>query len=78
MGTLLEQTRAAHEEMERLERLATSELGKETKTHKERLLNNSRVRKMVDGICSRAAKLVSSFFVLARHLPATTGKKSGL
>lgn len=44
--------------MERLERLAVAELAKETRTHKERLLNTSRVRKMVDGICERAAKLV--------------------
>lgn len=58
MATLLEQTRAAHEEMERLERLIVSELSRDARSHRERLAQGHRVRAMVDRICDRAAKLV--------------------
>ena len=55
---LIEQTRAAHEEMERLERLAVLELAVETKTQKGRLVQTGKVKRMVDGISERASKLV--------------------
>jgi len=60
MATLLEQTRLAHEEMERLERLVVAELSREARTHRERLLQSHRVAAMVEQISARAVKLVRS------------------
>jgi splicing factor 3A subunit 3 len=62
-GTLLEQTRAFHEETERLERCIVQELQKETKSHKERLHQNHRVNNMRHAILDATGKLVS-FLVL--------------
>ena len=76
MASLLEQTRAAHEEVERLERLACLELGTDTRTQKARLLQTGRVRAMVDGIRERSAKLVRLNFYLHKflgHLVCTPG-----
>ena len=47
-GTLLEQTRADHEEVERLERLIVKDLQREVRTQKERLHQNHHVRNMLD------------------------------
>jgi hypothetical protein len=58
MATLLEATRAKHEEIERLERLIVTELSREARTHKSRLLQGHRVGAMVDRIVARAAQLV--------------------
>ena len=58
MATLLEQTRLAHEETERLERLIVAELSREARSHRERLAQTQRVAIMVDRIVDRAAKLV--------------------
>lgn len=59
-GTLLEQTRGFHEEIERLERCIVQELQKETKSHKERLHQNHRVNNMRHAILDATGKLVSS------------------
>mmetsp|Transcript_40482 Transcript_40482/g.89949 ORF Transcript_40482/g.89949 Transcript_40482/m.89949 type:complete len:508 (-) Transcript_40482:699-2222(-) len=56
--TLLEQTRALHEDMERLERLIVKDFKQETKTHKEKLMQNHRVRKRLDVMQEAARKLV--------------------
>lgn len=58
MATLLEQTRALHEETERLERLATAALAKNARSHRDRLLQAQAAGSMIDGISSRAAQLV--------------------
>jgi splicing factor 3A subunit 3 len=57
-GTLLEQTRADHEEVERLERLIVKDLQREVRTQKERLHQNHRVRNMLDSIMLTSARLV--------------------
>lgn len=56
--TLLEETRQSHEDIERLERLIVKELKRDSKTHKERLLQNHAVRQMLETIQSRSSKLV--------------------
>jgi splicing factor 3A subunit 3 len=58
-GTLLEQTRAFHEEIERLERCIVEELQKETKSHRERLHQNHRVNNMRHAVLDSTGKLVS-------------------
>lgn len=60
-GTLLEQTRADHEEVERLERLVVKDLQREAKTHKERLHQNHRVRNMVDSIMTATSRLIEVY-----------------
>jgi len=60
-GTLLEQTRAAHEEIERLERCIVQELQRETKSHKERLHQNHRVNNMRHAILEATARLVEVY-----------------
>ncbi|KAJ7546379.1 hypothetical protein O6H91_08G037900 [Diphasiastrum complanatum] len=60
-ATLLEQARAAHEEIERLERLVVKELQKEAKTHKERLHQNHRVKNMVDSIVDTTERLANIY-----------------
>lgn len=60
-STLLEVTRASHEEVERLERLIVKELQNEPSSTKDRLLQSHRVRNMIDTILSSTDKLVLSF-----------------
>ncbi|KAG0577495.1 hypothetical protein M758_5G153600 [Ceratodon purpureus] len=60
-GTLLEQTRAFHEEIERLERCIVQELQGETKSHKERLHQNHRVNNMRHAILDATGKLVEIY-----------------
>jgi len=67
-GTLLEQTRGFHEEIERLERCIVQELQKETKSHKERLHQNHRVNNMRHAILDSTGKLVSLLFPLLLFL----------
>lgn len=57
MGSLLEQTRSAHEDMENLERLCVKDFQQETKTHRERLAQSHRVRNNIMTISDRATKL---------------------
>jgi hypothetical protein len=59
-ATLLEQTRAAHEEVERLEKCVVQELQRDTKSHKERLHQNHRVNNMLLASLASTAKLVCS------------------
>ena len=60
-STLLEETRQQHEDMERLERLIVTEFKRETKTHKEKLLQGYRVRQMLDTLQQRAKSLTSVY-----------------
>lgn len=55
--SVLEQTRAGHEEAEHLERLIVLDFRNELKGHKERLYQSHRVRKMLDSMQERARKL---------------------
>lgn len=61
-STLLEVTRASHEEVERLERLIVKELQNEPASGKDRLLQSHRVRNMIDTIMSTTEKLVLSSY----------------
>lgn len=58
-STLLEETRQYHEDIERLERLIVKDFKNEARTHKEKLLQSQRVRKMLEQLQDRAQKLVS-------------------
>lgn len=60
-STLLEVTRASHEEVERLERLIVKELQNEPASGKDRLLQSHRVRNMIDTIMSTTDKLVDVY-----------------
>lgn len=60
-STLLEVTRASHEEVERLERLIVKELQNEPSSTKDRLLQSHRVRNMIDTILSSTDKLVEIY-----------------
>lgn len=60
-STLLEQTRAGHDDCERLERLVAKELKQEAKTHKEKLLQSHRVRRMLDTMQQRSKRLVEIY-----------------
>ncbi|CAK9318189.1 unnamed protein product [Citrullus colocynthis] len=60
-STLLEVTRASHEEVERLERLIVKELQNEPASGKDRLLQSHRVRNMIDTIMSTTDKLVEIY-----------------
>ncbi|XP_038875231.1 splicing factor SF3a60 homolog [Benincasa hispida] len=60
-STLLEVTRASHEEVERLERLIVKELQNEPTSAKDRLLQSHRVRNMIDTIMSTTDKLVEIY-----------------
>ncbi|KAG1367555.1 hypothetical protein COCNU_14G000230 [Cocos nucifera] len=60
-STLLEVTRAAHEDVERLERLVVKELQKEPANNRERLFQNHRVRHMIDLIRTTTDKLVEIY-----------------
>ena len=60
-STLLEETRQQHEDMERLERLIVEEFKRETKTHKEKLMQGYRVRQMLDALQQRAKGLADIY-----------------
>lgn len=57
MATLLEQTRASHEEMEKLERIIVKDFQQEIKSHKQRLFQGHRVSQRLDAIQTAAGKL---------------------
>lgn len=58
-STLLEETRQAHDDIERLERLIVKDFATQpAATHKDKLLQSHRVRGMLDGIQDRSAKLI--------------------
>nr|XP_043615058.1 splicing factor SF3a60 homolog [Erigeron canadensis] len=60
-STLLELTRAAHEDTERLERLIVKDLQKDLATTKDRLARSHRVRHIIDQITSTTHKLVEIY-----------------
>ncbi|XP_021909291.1 splicing factor SF3a60 homolog [Carica papaya] len=60
-STLLEVTRAAHEEMERLERLIVKDLQTDPTTNKDRLFQSHRVRNMIDTITVTTEKLIDIY-----------------
>lgn len=62
-STLLEVTRAAHEEMERLERLIVKDLQTDPTTNKDRLFQSHRVRNMIDTITVTTEKLVTFYYL---------------
>lgn len=57
-STLLEVTRSAHEDVERLERLIVKDLQNEPPSNKDRLFQSHRVRQMIDTIIATTEKLV--------------------
>jgi hypothetical protein len=57
-STILEETRQYHEDIEQLERLIVKDFKRETKSHKEKLMQSHRVRQMLDTMQDRAGKLV--------------------
>lgn len=59
-STLLEVTRASHEEVERFERLIVKDLQTEPATNKDRLHQSHRVRNMIEQIIDTTHKLVVS------------------
>mmetsp|Transcript_32269 Transcript_32269/g.79679 ORF Transcript_32269/g.79679 Transcript_32269/m.79679 type:complete len:502 (-) Transcript_32269:373-1878(-) len=62
MSTLLEHTRAAHEECERLERAVVADFrGNEAVTHKDRLAQNHRVNRMLDEQVVKTKRLRSVY-----------------
>lgn len=60
-STLLEVTRASHEEVERLERLVVKELQNEAASSKDRLYQSHRVRNMIEHVISTTDKLVEIY-----------------
>ncbi|XP_020597573.1 splicing factor SF3a60 homolog isoform X2 [Phalaenopsis equestris] len=60
-STLLEVTRSAHEDVERLERLIVKELQREPASNRDHLLQSHRVRNMIDTIISTSHKLVEIY-----------------
>ncbi|XP_022890360.1 splicing factor SF3a60 homolog [Olea europaea var. sylvestris] len=60
-STLLEVTRASHEEVERLERLIVKDLQNEPPTNKDRLHQSHRVRNMIEQITSSTNKLIEIY-----------------
>ncbi|XP_066345213.1 splicing factor SF3a60 homolog [Miscanthus floridulus] len=60
-STVLEATRAAHEDLERLERLAVRELQREPANPRDRLFQSHRVRHMLDLVVSTSDKLVEIY-----------------
>ncbi|TVU35501.1 hypothetical protein EJB05_17394 [Eragrostis curvula] len=60
-STVLEATRAAHEDLERLERLAVRELQREPANARDRLYQSHRVRHMLDLVISTSDKLVEIY-----------------
>lgn len=59
--TLLEQTRALHEDVERLERVVVKDLKQETKSHKDKLMQSHRVRKRLGQIQEASHKLIKIY-----------------
>ncbi|MED6211384.1 hypothetical protein PIB30_073195 [Stylosanthes scabra] len=60
-STLLEVTRASHEEVERLERVIVKDLQNEPASNKDRLFQSHRVRNMIDTITSTTHKLIEIY-----------------
>ncbi|KAL2226966.1 UNVERIFIED_CONTAM: Splicing factor SF3a60 [Sesamum indicum] len=60
-STLLEVTRASHEEVERLERLIVKDLQSDPPTNKDRLYQSHRVRNMIEQITSTTHKLIEIY-----------------
>ncbi|XP_030532398.1 splicing factor SF3a60 homolog [Rhodamnia argentea] len=60
-STLLEVTRAAHEEVERLERLIVKDLQNEPPSNKDRLFQSHRVGHMIDTIVATTEKLIEVY-----------------
>ncbi|GLJ52370.1 hypothetical protein SUGI_1114090 [Cryptomeria japonica] len=60
-STLLDVTRGAHEEVERLERLIVKDFQREPATNKDRLYQNHRVSNMVNSIMSTTQKLIEIY-----------------
>ncbi|KAJ4705844.1 splicing factor 3A subunit 3-like [Melia azedarach] len=60
-STLLEVTRAAHEEVERLERLIVKDLQTEPANSKDRLFQSHRVRNMIDTISATTERLIEIY-----------------
>ncbi|ESR35433.1 splicing factor SF3a60-like [Citrus sinensis] len=60
-STLLEVTRAAHEEVERLERLVVKDLQTEPNSNKDRLVQSHRVRNMIDTITDTTERLIEIY-----------------
>ncbi|KAK9145455.1 hypothetical protein Sjap_005358 [Stephania japonica] len=60
-STLLEVTRASHEEVERLERLIVKDLQREPTNARERLFQNHRVRNMIDSMTTTTEKLIEIY-----------------
>ncbi|GFP81095.1 splicing factor 3a subunit 3 [Phtheirospermum japonicum] len=60
-STLLEGTRANHEEVERLERLIVKDLQTEPQTNKDRLNQSHRVRNMIEQITFTTHKLIEVY-----------------
>ncbi|KAJ6887939.1 splicing factor SF3a60 [Populus alba x Populus x berolinensis] len=60
-STLLEVTRASHEEVERLERLIVKDLQNEPANNKDRLFQSHRVRNMIENIITTTEKLVEIY-----------------
>lgn len=63
-STLLEATRASHEEVERLERLVVKDLQNEPPSTRDRLYQSHRVRNMVEQIIETTHKIVGFSFSL--------------
>ncbi|KAL2556239.1 splicing factor-related [Forsythia ovata] len=60
-STLLEVTRASHEEVERLERIIVKDLQNEPPSNKDRLYQSHRVRNMIEQITSTNKKLIEIY-----------------
>ncbi|PSS33008.1 Splicing factor SF3a60 like [Actinidia chinensis var. chinensis] len=60
-STLLEVTRAGHEEVERLERLIVKDFQNEPASGKDRLFQSHRVRNMIDQVTATTLKLVEIY-----------------
>uniref|UniRef100_A0A453FCU8 Uncharacterized protein n=1 Tax=Aegilops tauschii subsp. strangulata TaxID=200361 RepID=A0A453FCU8_AEGTS len=60
-SSVLEATRAAHEDLERLERLAVRELQRDPANARDRLFQSHRVRHMLDLVVSTSDKLVEIY-----------------
>lgn len=60
-STLLEATRAAHEEVERLERVIVKDLQNEPTSNKDRLYQSHRVRNMITTITSTTGRLIEIY-----------------
>ncbi|KAI3432859.1 hypothetical protein D9Q98_010442 [Chlorella vulgaris] len=61
-STLLEETRQAHDDVERLERLIVKDFATQpAASHKDKLLQSHRVRGMLDSVQDRSLKLISIY-----------------